>query len=127
MSQLYNIKRAGYGRQRQASQGAGITLVCGVEEYLATFECAKRISSILGIRELQDLGDGIYDSIPLFKIPFTDMAESLAKVAASYSVALVDIVCEKETSRFVLIWKVDCAKREEVAVIAEEKINLDDY
>jgi len=105
---LGDSKRGGYSRQRQASAGAAITLVCGCGEYVALFECATRISKVLGDRELEDLGDGLLEVIPRYRIPFEEMAAGLAKLTEQYSVALVDI---SEDSRFVLIWRINPAAK----------------
>jgi len=119
---LAEVKRATYSRQRQASAGAAITLVCGCGEYVALFECATRISKVLGDRELEDLGDGLLEVIPRYRIPFAEMAAGLAKLTEQYSVALVDLICETEGPRFVLIWRIDCSK----AVVVEAELTLDD-
>ena len=116
---LAEVKRATYSRQRQASAGAAITLVCGCGEYVALFECATRISKVLGDRELEDLGDGLLEVIPRYRIPFAEMSELLERLTQVYSVALVDMA---EDCRFVLIWRIDCRK----AVVVEEELTLDD-
>jgi hypothetical protein len=113
------VKRAGHGRQRQASGGAAITLLCGCGEYVALFECATRISKALGTRGLDDLGDGLCESIPQYKIRFEEMAEGLRKLTeAGFSVALVDQVPEG----FVLIWRINPISKAPV----EEELTLDD-
>jgi len=104
MPSFEEVKRAGHGRQRQASGGAAVTLVCGCGEYVALFECATRISKALGSRALEDLGDGLLESIPRYRIPFEEMASALAKLTEEgFSVALVDQVPEG----FVLIWRIN--------------------
>ena len=116
---LGESKRGGYSRQRQVSAGAAITLVCGCGEYVALFECATRISKVLGDRELEDLGDGLCEVIPRYRIPFAEMSKLLERLTQVYSVALVDMA---EDCRFVLIWRIDCRK----AVVVEAELTLDD-
>lgn len=122
MPSFEEIKRGGYSRHRQASAGAAITLVCGCGEYVALFECAKRISSILGDRELEDLGDSILDVIPRYRISFADMAAALPKITEKFSVALVDMTADEQGPRFVLICRINPAPVVEV----EREITMDD-
>jgi len=121
MPSFEEVKRTGYSRHRQASAGAGVTLVCGCGEYTALFECATRISKALGARDMEDLGDGLMESIPRFHIRFCDMAAALAKMTEEVSVALVDM---EESGVFVLIWKIP--KRESEPMAAENELELDD-
>lgn len=107
MSPFYDTKRAGYRAQRSASQGASITLVSGCGEWKTSFDCATRAAAVLGNRELQDLGDGIFESIPVMGIPTELLCVSLQKLTARYSVALVDLVCTENNSSFVLLWKIE--------------------
>lgn len=124
MPSFEEIKRAGYGRHRQASQGAAITLVCGVGEYTALFECAKRISTVLGTRDLDDLGDGLCESIPQYKIPFEAMPAAISRLTEKFTVALVDMAGE----RFVLIHRIPCRNtlRREAEVKEEAELTIDD-
>lgn len=91
---------------KAASQGAGITLLCGCGEFTATFESATRCAEVLGNRELRDAGDGFIEIIPIYKIPLEEIHLALGKLSARFSVALIDLVCDKNTSRFVLVWKI---------------------
>lgn len=125
MPTICDDKRATYGLHKRVSRGAGIILVNKVEEYVATFECAKRISAILGSKGLEDAGDGIFESIPVYKIPFADMADALDQLSKQVSVALVDLVCNgKEGSQFVLIHRVSKQQGPEPAKAA---VNLDEF
>jgi hypothetical protein len=115
------VMRAGHGRQRQASGGAAITLLCGCGEYVALFECATRISKVLGDRELENLGDGLSESVPRYKIRFGEMSDALGKLTeAGLSVALVDQVPEG----FVLIWRINPISK--APVEEEQELTLDD-
>jgi hypothetical protein len=118
---LEQLKRGGYSRHRQASAGAAITLVCGCGEYVALFECAKRISTVLGTRDLEDLGDGLMESIPRYRIRFEDIVTALRKLTTQYSVALVDMGADE---RFVLIWRLNSKAAEPAAV--ERELTIDD-
>lgn len=62
---------------------------------------------MLGSRELQDLGDGIYESIPMLFVPTEAMNLALQKLTQRFSIALVDLVCDDNSSRFVLLWKIE--------------------
>lgn len=121
MPSLEEIKRSGYGRQRQASAGAAITLVCGCGEYVALFECAKRISTVLGTRSLEDLGDGLLESIPRYRIPFAEMAAAMGKLTGQFSVALVETTAEG----FVLIARVNPPQQGDMGIPISE-IALED-
>lgn len=126
MSLFLESKQQSYRSQRAASQGAGITLVCGAGEYTALFDCARSVALVLGDRELKDLGDGINEVIPSFKIPTEELNLALEKICLRFSVALVDFVCEKDTSRFVLLWKI-VPSRVQAATVQPVSTNLDDY
>lgn len=123
MSQFLDTKRDSYRAQRTASQGAGITLVSGCNEFTANFDCAKHVASILGDRELQDLGDGIFEVIPTFKIPSEDLYSALQKLSARYSVALVEYAMTKNGGQFVLLWRINPTTPKPDVV----STNLDDY
>lgn len=105
MSLFTDTKRESYRAQRQASHGAGLTLVNGIGCYHATFECATKLAAILGNRGLSDVGDGLYESIPRYIIPMEGMHEALEKLTAKYSVALIDLASDTPT-RFCLVWKI---------------------
>lgn len=125
MSTFYDTKRASHQQQRAVSQGAGITLVVGAGVYSASFECAEHIARVLGSRELKDAGDGIFESIPVYKIPTEEMFSALQKLALKYSIALVELVCERNGSRFVLVWKIAPTLSLQTPPPASQ--NLDDY
>jgi hypothetical protein len=106
---ILEIKKASHRAHRNASQGAGITLVCGCGEYVATFDCATRCTEILGNRGLHELGDGLDEIIPCYKIPLSEIASALAKLSARYSVALIDVDCARHGTKFELVWKIPVA------------------
>lgn len=109
MSALLDIKKQSYALQRSASQGAGLTLVSSCGCFVATFDCAKKASQVLGNRNLRDAGDGITESIPTYSIPTEDLYASVVKLSARFSVALVEVVADEKGSRFVLLWKIPAA------------------
>lgn len=126
MSALLDTRKASYQQQRAASQGAGITLVVGCGQFVATFECATRCAEVLGSRTLEDAGDGIFEVIPIYKIPLEDISLALAKLSARFSVALVDVACDgKSNLRFVLVWKI--VPQPSKAGPAQKEINWDEY
>lgn len=106
MSALLDTKEDSYAQQRNASAGAGITLVYKCGEFHASMICAKRCAEVLGSSALEELGDGLFEVIPRYRISLEDISTALAKLSARYSVALIDLVCDKRSSRFVLIWKI---------------------
>lgn len=126
MSILRDTKEDSYRAQRQASQGAGITLVYGCGVFIATMDCAKRVATILGDRELQDAGDGIIESIPVYKIPLEEISSALQKLTTRFSVALVDIDVGKNNTRFVLVWKIPAASTNG-SKPEPASTNIDDY
>tara|TARA_R110000868_G_scaffold150997_1_gene374602 strand:+ start:2372 stop:2746 length:375 start_codon:yes stop_codon:yes gene_type:complete len=91
MSLFLEVKKETYGKTRRVSAGAGITLVCKSGEYIAMFECAKRVAEVLGSRGLAETLDGILESAPAYAIPMEDMPGALEKLSRQFSVALVDI------------------------------------
>lgn len=112
MSSLYFFSKMETHRvQRLAGNGASITLACGIGEYTALFDDAKRVSLVIGTRELHDLGDGIMESILSYKIPFTEMHSVLQKLSQRFSVALVDSIPDRDSIRFVCICRIDADKR----------------
>lgn len=98
---------AGYRAQRSVSKGASITLLASSGCYTAMFDCARKAAEVLGDRDMQELGDGIMESIPLLRIPLETAHDAILKLTAKFSVALVDVVCDDTSSRFVLVWKAD--------------------
>lgn len=120
MSLFSQAKESSYRAIRAASNGASVSLVRGCDEYVATYECAVSIASVLGDRAL-NLGDGI----PVYRIPITEMPAACAKLATKFSIALVECVCGDEGMRFVLLWKIPA----EVSLSIEQpaSLNPDDY
>lgn len=102
-SSLYReSKLASYRQIRSASHGAGISLLNKAGEYEASFDCALAVFRILGNRNLL-----IIDEVPTYKIPTAEMQSALAKLAQRYSVALVDVVAERDELKFVCVWRVE--------------------
>lgn len=134
MISLSHLKRQGYNQQRAASLGAAITLVSGYGQYTALFECATHLAGILGNWGLTDLGDGILDSIPCYKIPVEDMVESLGKIRQRFSIALVEYTCQHGGHRFIAVWRIDAQRQiatntdgVPVLAITPQSTNADDY
>lgn len=123
MPSLTELKRQGYRAQRAASHGANITLVAGCGSYRATFECATRIAEVLGDRNLEDVGDGILEVIPSYKIPTEELCETLTQLSRRFSVALVEYLCDRSGGRFVCLWRINKA----VEQTPPASTNLDDY
>lgn len=98
MSLFLESKRATYRAQRVASHGASITLVASAGCYVAHFDCARKVASVLGEREMVDLGDGVLR----YAIPMDEMNRALVKLSQRHSIALVDTI----EDRFVLVWTV---------------------
>lgn len=103
-SSLYHQSRLSSWRQiRSASHGAGVSLLNGVGEYVATFDCALAVSRVLGTRGLESGSE-----VPTFKIPTSEVQSAIAKLSARYSVALVDVVADKGGElKFVCVWRVE--------------------
>lgn len=117
MSSLFlESKQATYRSLRSVSQGASLSLLHGGDEYVSTFACATAIAAILGDRRLS-----VADGVPRFTIPLEEMPSALTKLSAKHSVALLDVTCGDEGSRFVLVWKVPAL------VQPKQEINLDEY
>jgi hypothetical protein len=100
-SLFFDTKKESYRAIRAASQGASISLSRGCDEYVATFNCATSIASVLGDRELH-----LEETVPTFRIPIEDLSAACLKLATRFSVALVETVCGPESIRFVLLWKI---------------------
>jgi len=103
---MLDLKRQGYRVQRSASMGAAITLVSRVGEFAAMFECATKCAEILGTRALEDVGDGILESIPQYRIPTEDLYSAIEKLSKRYSVALLEFTFTKNGGRFVCLWRI---------------------
>lgn len=131
MSSLTQLKRIGYSQQRACSHGAQITLVAGYGYYSALFECATYVASVLGERGLSDVGDGIMEIIPSYRIATEDVFEVLGKLAKKFSIALVEYNCSgKDGGHFVCVWRIERTKAglgtvEEL--MRQPSFNADDY
>lgn len=121
---LQTLKRQSYNLQRKASQGATITLVNLVGEFRAEFECAKHCAQLLGDRDLIDLGDGILESIPCFRIATEDLFSMITKLSTRFSIALVEYTMTRNGGQFVCLWRIECSK---VTTPTPASLNLDDY
>lgn len=119
---LQSLKRESYNHQRKASVGAAITLVNLVGELRAEFECATRCAEVLGDRELTDLGDGVRDVIPCFRIATEDLFSNLTKLTQRFSIALVEYTMTRNGGQFVCLWRIECVK-----ATPTPSLNLDDY
>lgn len=115
MSLFLETKRESYRAQRVASHGASLTLVAGAGAYVAQFDCAHKVASVLGTREMTDLGDGVVQ----LSIPMDEVNRALVALAQKYSVALVDTITDSNGSRFVLVWTV----AQTTAQSVEDQIN----
>lgn len=104
---LTDVKRKGYCLQRSASLGAAVTLVSGCGEFTALFECATRCAEVLGDRGLKDLGDGLIEEIPRYRILTEDLHLALSKLSKRFSIALVEYVLQKDGGRFVPLWRIN--------------------
>ena len=122
---MSDMKRKGYRLQRSASLGAGVTLVSGCGEYSALFECAAKCAEVLGNRQLEDLGDGILDIVPSYKIPIEELNPALQKLSKRFSIALVEYVSDRMGGRFVALWRINASAAEPAPT--PPSTNLDDY
>lgn len=124
-SPVETLKRKGYCLQRSASMGAAITLVSHVGEFSAMFECATRCAKVLGDRALKDMGDGITEVIPQYRIPAEDLCAALEKLSKHFSVALLEFTFTKNGGQFVCLWRI--AVTENKTTYEAPSTNLDDY
>lgn len=121
-------KQRSYKLQRSASQAASISLVAGSDEYYTMFDCAKKIKDVLGEQGYKDYGDGIYESLPFYRIPFKDVHAALKKLSQHHSIALLDYFSDKTESKFILIWKISVAPVMPVLCMDHKaSVNLEDY
>lgn len=104
---LTKVNRDRWNATRRASQGSSLTLVYGCGVFSALFECAEHVASVVGKRELQDRGDGFIEFIPYIEIPFENMQSVLTQLSKKFSIAIVDIACDSNSTRFCLLWKID--------------------
>ncbi len=104
---LTRVNRDRYDATRRASQGASVTFVYGCGVFVAMFDCAVKMASVIGNRELQDRGDGFIEFIPVIEVPFEKMQSVLLQLSKKFSIAIVDIICDAASTRFCLLWKVD--------------------
>jgi hypothetical protein len=123
MSLLKTEMRRSCVAQRGVSQGAAITLVTCASGYRATFECAQKCASVLGNRGLVDY-ETEGERLPVFFIYTEEMHRSLAKLAETFSVALVDTVTDDSGTRFALVWKIAPTR---AATENQGGMDLDEY
>ena len=127
-SEFYNSKRLTYQAQRNASNGASITLVCASECYVASFECAERVYKVV-----PNLALFTHLEVTTVNIPIDKMQDALTKLSQVASVALVDHVRDKhKESRFHCVWKIPCVGVEKPIALdkpapKKPSINLEDY
>jgi len=104
---MTELKRQGYRLQRTASHGAAITLVSRCNEYAAMFECATKCAQVLGERAMEDLGDGILEVIPYYRIPTEELYAALQKLSQRFSIALVEYAFTRQGGQFVTLWRIE--------------------
>ncbi len=117
-SLYHQSKLASYCQIRSASHGAGVSLLDQGGEYVATFDCAMHIASVIGTRTYSDV-----DNVPRIAIPTAEMQSTLAKIAARFSVALVDLVADENGLSFVCVWRIECAgvaEEPELAAVGDD-------
>jgi hypothetical protein len=119
-SLFFDTKKESYRAIRAASHGASISLSRGCDEYVATFNCATSVASVLGDRALS-LGDGLAE----YRIPVEELHRACLKLAQKFSIALIDVGMVDYEVRFVLLWKIDCMKAPVDSNPAP--VNLDEY
>lgn len=124
---LIESKQRSYKLQRSASQAASISLVAGSGEYTALFDCAKKIKDVLGEQGYTDYGDGIFETLPTFTIPFKDIHNALKKLSVHHSIALLDYLNDGTESKFILIWKISAMAVMPSTPAPKPEINLDDF
>lgn len=126
-----DLKRKGYNASRTASNGATITLINSNGEFRAEFECATYCAEVLGNRGLTDLGDGIDDVIPCFRIPTEELYPAIEKLTKRFSVALVEFVMTRNGGQFVCLCRLNRVTLPAFPIPAETthlvSTNLDDY
>lgn len=126
MPTLTDLKRQGYRQQRLASLGAAVTLVSGCGSHSALFECASHIAQVLGTRNLQDLGDGLLECIPFYRIPNEELNEALLKLSKRFSIALVEY---SDRGSYIALWRIDRSPEfvEISNPLLAQSTNLNDY
>ncbi len=97
MSLLSEANATAYRLLKAASQGASLSLVSGFNRFIAYGEDAAKIAKVLGSRDYEN---------GVLSIPTEDMSSALTKLTATYSVALLDIVSDSNSTRHVLVWKI---------------------
>lgn len=125
MSSLFlDTKLSTYRAVRAASQGASISLFHAAGEYVAMSHCAMSVASVLGGK-----GTHIADGWTEYRIPTAEMLSALMKLSQKHSIALLNVVCGDEGSRFVLVWKIPACAATEPEKISEPqpKDDLDGY
>jgi len=73
---------------------------------------------------MDDVGDGIFEVIPRYKIPTEELNQSLQKLSKRFSIALVEYNCDKTGGGFVPLWRINPTTPE---VSPTPSTNLDDY
>lgn len=125
MRSLADLKRVGYRLQRAASLGAQVTLLSGCGYHSALFECATHVAAILGDRNLSDLGDGIEEIIPVYRIPNDELNDALLKLSKHFSIALVEYAVDKLGRQFIGLWRINRVSPSPLSEIPSA--NPDDY
>lgn len=124
MSSLFlDAKQHTYRQLRAASQGASISLFHAAGEYVAMSNCAISVATVLGGK-----GTHLAEGWTEYRIPTDDMLSALMKLSQKHSIALLDVVCGEEGSRFVCIWKIPvCGSAEPQKISETQPDELEGY
>lgn len=87
---------------RSASHGADLSLVSSYDGYHAAYDCAEKLSKVLG-----DAGRKDFGGVPAYVVALADMPRSLEKLSEQYSVAILDqLPNDKNNLAWGLVWKI---------------------
>jgi hypothetical protein len=90
-------------RMKAASRGARVALLNDCNGFTALFEDATMISKLTDLKPKQ-LGDGIFESIPVLTIPYSQMPATMAKLVGHASVAMIEMAMQDKITQMVCFY-----------------------
>lgn len=103
---------------RSASHGADLSLVSSYDGYHAAYDCAEKLSKVLGPDGRKDFG-----GVPAYVVPLSEMPRSLEKLSEQYSIAILDnLPNDKNHLAWGLVWKI---KRNVSGAVVKEKAKVE--
>lgn len=109
---------------RGASHGADLSLVSSYDGYHAAYDCAEKLSKVLG-----DAGRKDFGGVPAYVVPLSEMPRACEKLSEQYSIAILDqLPNDKNNLAWGLVWKIRRnVSGTRMPVKVEKEMSLEDF